>query len=340
VHEPFRVDDADIVLPTRTPEGRWLFPNPIQSGTTINPNFGQIHYLAYTGNSYFDALEVAVQKAMRHGVQLQTAFTWGKSMDTGSASGHGDQFSNSLSSLPYYDMRLLRTRSDFDIMRTLVFNVTWLVPSPRSLSGPAAWIASGWQLGGIFKVSDGVPFTATWGTGGDPQGLNNSDDWAFPDRLTTPGCANLINAGNPNHYVKTECFTVPKAPSLAFFNAAAPLGCDAAFGSADSTKPNYLWCSNLRGNAPRNLLTGPGTTNLDFSVFKNQPIKKISESFNVQFRAEFFNVMNHANFAVPSIALNHTDIFDSTGAPLGTAGVLTSTTTPGREIQFALKFGW
>jgi hypothetical protein len=87
-------------------------------------------------------------------------------------------------------------------------------------------------------------------------------------------------------------------------------------------------------------LTGPGTTNLDFSIFKNQPIKRISESFNVQFRAEFFNIMNHANFEVPSIALGHTDMFDGTGAPLATAGVLTATSTPGREIQFALKFNW
>jgi hypothetical protein len=87
-------------------------------------------------------------------------------------------------------------------------------------------------------------------------------------------------------------------------------------------------------------LTGPGTTNLDFSVFKNMPIKRISESFNVQFRAEFFNVMNHANFAVPSIASGYTDMFDSSGTPLGTAGLLNSTTTPGREIQFALKLGW
>ena len=87
-------------------------------------------------------------------------------------------------------------------------------------------------------------------------------------------------------------------------------------------------------------MTGPGTTNLDFSVFKNQSIKRISESFNVQFRAEFFNVMNHANFAVPSIALFRTDIFDGTGALSPTGGVLNSTSTPGREIQFALKFGW
>jgi hypothetical protein len=340
VHEPFRVDDGDIVLPTLT-EGRWLFPNPYGTGTTINPLFGSIGRLHYEGNSYYHALEVAVQKTMSHGVQFQTSFTWGKSMDIGSAAGHGDQFSNSISSLPYYDLSLLHTRSDFDIKRTLVFSLNWEVPSPKSLSGPAGWIANGWELGTIFKVSDGVPFTATWGTGGDPQGLLNSDDWAFPDVLNTPGCATLTNPGNPSHYVKTQCFSVPKAPSLAFFNAAPPLGCDQTFGSSDPTQPNYLWCTNLRGTAGRNLLTGPGTTNLDFSVFKNNSIKRISETFNVQFRAEFFNVMNHANFGVPSIALNHTDIFDSTGAlQSATGGVLTSTTTPGREIQFALKFGW
>jgi hypothetical protein len=100
-------------------------------------------------------------------------------------------------------------------------------------------------------------------------------------------------------------------------------------------------CFNLRGNAGRNLLTGPGMTNLDFSVFKNQSIKKISESFNVQFRAEFFNILNHPNFDVPSLALGHTDIFDGTGTlQPGTAGVLTATSNEGREIQFALKFNW
>jgi hypothetical protein len=78
---------------------------------------------------------------------------------------------------------------------------------------------------------------------------------------------------------------------------------------------------------------------LDFSVFKNHSIKKISESFNVQFRAEFFNILNHANFALPTTP-DRTDIFDSTGTPTGIAGQLTKTTTPGREIQFALKFAW
>jgi hypothetical protein len=97
-----------------------------------------------------------------------------------------------------------------------------------------------------------------------------------------------------------------------------------------------LPCFNLRGNAGRNTLVGPGLTELDFSLFKNNYIKRISERFNVQFRAEIFNILNHANFAPPSTPVN-TDIFDGTGASSPGAGVLTRTTTTAREIQFAVK---
>jgi hypothetical protein len=359
VHEPFRTDDADIVLPTLTSAG-YLYPQVDAGGNQcigstatnqcpntgnppqkINTHFGQIHYLTYEGNSTYHALQTAVQRPMSHGVQFQTSFTWGRSMDTGSATGHGDQFTNSISSLPAYDLRALHARSDFDVKRTLVVSLTWQVPSPKSLSGPAAWVTNGWELGGIYKVSDGIPFTPTWGTGGDPQGLNNADDWAFPNRLNTPGCATLTNPGNPNNYIKTQCFTVPTAPDMAFWNA----NCDPNPPNAQPTSgpafaAQFPQCFNLRGNAGRNILTGPGLMNLDFSVFKNNSIKRISESFNVQFRAEFFNVLNRANFALPPIALFRTDIFDGTGAPSPTAGVVNSTATPGREIQFALKFVW
>jgi len=78
---------------------------------------------------------------------------------------------------------------------------------------------------------------------------------------------------------------------------------------------------------------------LDFSIFKNNYIKRISENFNAQFRAEFFNILNRANFAVP-VNPDNTDIFNSSGAATGVAGLLTSTTTTAREIQFALKVSW
>jgi hypothetical protein len=76
---------------------------------------------------------------------------------------------------------------------------------------------------------------------------------------------------------------------------------------------------------------------LDVSVFKNNRIRRISESFNAQFRAEFFNVLNRANFASPT---DHSTVFDQSGNAVSTAGLITSTQTTSRQIQFALKLIW
>jgi hypothetical protein len=362
VHQPFKVDDANFVIPTLTPAG-YLYPkvdvagnlwdptnNCIQTDPNanpgdppicnpprkINPKFGKISYITWSNNSFYHALQVGVHKKMSHGLQAQGSFTWGKSIDSNSATAYGDTFSNSISSLHWFDQRLSRGLSDFNIARTLVINVVWDVPAPKPISGPAAWVLNGWELGGIYTASDGVPFTATYGTDADPLNQLNSDPWAFPDRLTGPGCQTLTDPGNPNTYTKTQCFAVPTAPTPAFWAA----NCDPAPPTFGGPLPaGSLQCFNLLGNAGRNILIGPGTSNLDFSIFKNIPVKKISESFNVQFRAEFFNVLNRPNFAVP-VTPDNTDIFDSTGSATGAAGLLTSTTTTSREIQFALKFAW
>jgi hypothetical protein len=334
VHLPFVLSGTDSVIPTKTPQG-YLFPSPVASGTTINPNFGSLGGVFFAGDSFYDALLLGVQKVMSHGVELQGSFTWGKSIDTGSATDIPDQFSNTLLGLPFYGLKSIRGLSDFNIARTLVFSFTWQVPAPKSLSGPAAWIANGWELGAVFKASDGVPFTPTFGTDGDPLGTNSDAPLDFPDRLAGPGCGSLINPGNPNNYIKTQCFAVPSAPNMAFWTA----NCDPTPLGPGTPPVPFPQCFNLRGNSGRNILIGPGTSNLDFSLFKNFHIKRISEGFNVQFRAELFNILNHANFAVP-VTPDHTDIFDSTGAPTGVAGLLTSTTTDARQIQFGLKVVW
>jgi hypothetical protein len=278
---------------------------------------------------------------MTHGVQIQGSYTWGKSMDNNSGVVAGDTFGNGIGSLSWFDLKLSRAVSDYNVPRVLVVNASWQLPTNKSISPALGWVVNGWELGGILKLNDGPPFTPTFGTsGGDPLGLGSTDPWAFPDRLATPGCSSLVNPGNPNNYIKTQCFSVPTAPSVAFFNAPAPLGCDPATGqSTDSSAPNYLSCFNLRGNAGRNILPGPGLVNLDFSLFKNNPVRRISETFNVQFRAEIFNILNHANFALP-VEPDNTDVFDETGASTGTEGLLTKTTTSSRQIQFALKVIW
>jgi hypothetical protein len=341
VHMPLRIDDIDIVMPTKTSAG-YLWPNPIGSADVINPNFGSIRGIFYAGDSLFHALEAGVTKKMSHGVQFQTSFTFGKTIDNSSGTGYADQFSNSMSSLTWFDKSLTRSVSDFNIGRTLVFNASWELPEAKSINAALGRLVNGWQLGGIFKVSDGVPFTPTFGTGGDPVGIGSSDDWAYPDRLATPGCKSLVNPGKPDNYIKTECFSVPSAPNMAFWTA----NCDPfppSIQSSDPTAPpvpaTFPQCFNLRGNAGRNILTSPGLFNVDFSLFKNNYIKQISENFNIQFRAEIFNILNHPNFG-PPVMPDNTDIFGSDGTLSGSAGVLSSTVTTSREIQFALKFIW
>ncbi len=373
VHQPFRVDEADLVLPRKTPLG-YLWPQVDALGNiftpqcnqldpngsdppapTCNPpqpvnrNFGSVRGMFYEGHSYYNAFEGQLAKRMSHGFQLQGTYTWSKSIDTSSASVAGDSFGNSISSLPWFDLRLSRGLSDFNVGHTFVLNGTWEVPTPQSLAPPAQWALGGWELGLIFTASDGVPVSPTWGTGSDPLNSLSSDDWTFVNRLGGSGCNSLTNPGNPNNYIKTGCFSVPTAPNLAFWNAncdPAPISLGQAFDPVNPANsfngnPPTPWlpplaCFNLRGNAGRNVIVGPGITELDFSLFKNNHIKRISERFNVQFRAEMFNILNHANFAPPATPTN-TDIFDGTGLPSAGAGVVTRTTTTAREIQFAVK---
>ena len=90
------------------------------------------------------------------------------------------------------------------------------------------------------------------------------------------------------------------------------------------------------GNDPRNNVIGPGLINLDFSVTKDNYIKRISEFANLQFRAEIFNIANHPNYAFP-IANNLASLGADGSTPPG-FGTLTQTQAPERQIQFALKF--
>ena len=99
-------------------------------------------------------------------------------------------------------------------------------------------------------------------------------------------------------------------------------------------------CQNLLGNSGRNSVIGPGLRDFDFSLFKNSPIHRISETFNVQFRWEVFNILNHANFNPPPPAARQ--VFTAAGVEnITTAGVLAApTATTSRQMQFALKFIW
>ena len=296
IHQAFRSDDVNTTLPTITPQG--IFFN---GGPKLNPNAGQIAALFWTGHSYYNGLQTQVVKRMGHGVQSQSSFTYSKAIDDGSAALAGDPFGNSISGLFYFDERSRRGPADFNVGKNFVQNLIWTLPTANSLHGPAGWAANGWEMGGIFQAQDGLPFTPL--LAGDVLGLKDTAPYDVPDLV--PGCSPTklqynVPAQRQVQYINLNCFGTPNP-------------------------------SNRLGNVSRNSLTGPGLKDLDLSIFKNNKVPAISEAFNVQFRAEFFNILNFTNFAVPSA-----------GKTLAgsSAGLLTSTQTSSRQIQFALKLSW
>jgi len=303
VHQLFRGDDMNMVLPTLTAAG-YLWPSPAGSGTVQNPNFGRIDVSTYNTNSSYNALEAEMTKQFSHGLRVQGSYTWSKCLDGGSGSVLGDPFSNSISNLFFFDTNFNYSLCDFNVAQSAVVNYTYDLPSPALAFAPARWALGGWELGGIFSARTGLPFSVL--IGGDPLGTKSASPFDFPNHVSGPGCQSAVNSGSQVDYINLNCFAVPN-----------PI--------------------TLLGDAQRNSLIGPGLVDFDFSLIKNNYVKKISENFNVQFRAEFFNILNRANFNPPT---DNEALFSQSGSPVGGAGLIDSTSATAREIQFALKIIW
>jgi hypothetical protein len=338
VHMVTSSEDPNIVEPTLTSAG-WLWPGPFgapgidTSAQRINPNFGSMRGRYWLGDSAYHGLVVDVEKRMAQGFYIRGSFTWQKSLDDTSTTQDGDSFTNSIgfpdlfdtthAPYPTFYKKLWYGRSDFNIGRTLIINGVWDIPAPKSTERLVTLVAKGWEMSGIFTVHDGQPFTPTWGTSGNVTGSFGSGNNGFVDQLHTPGCSNPINPQNPVNYIKASCFTLPVAPTMAFWTA----NCDPLL--TGTIPESFPTCVNLEGNSGRNVIVGPGLADLDFAMMKNT---YVTERLNIQFRAEAFNIANRANFSPPG-----TDIFDSTGALIPSVGRISTTTTKSREIQFALK---
>jgi hypothetical protein len=338
-HSPFLDDTANTVLPRKVPGvgDVWPIPytlGPAGAGTAalLNPNVGMIRSVQYLSNSWYDALQMKIDKRMSHGFEVEGSFTWSKSIDDSSGSSAGDTFLSDYASPPWYDMSLNKGLSDFNIGRNLVINGVWNAPTPRNKV--ASRVLGGWEFGLITELSDGVPLFPTIGLD-EPDLLGEVFSTVNPPEVIGgPGCSSLVNPGNVVSYIKAQCL------GLVPLTAANAAYCDSARGAADG---NPGTCPNIRGNLGRNSLIGPGLFNVDVSTLKNNYIPKISESFNIQFRAEFFNVLNHPNFAPPgvnSLTGGDLELINGAGQSVPGFGRIVATQTPNRIVQLALKIVW
>jgi outer membrane receptor protein involved in Fe transport len=344
VHSTFSTDDSNMVLPTLTSAG-YLWPcgpdgnghpcaagflpngtqaNPVPS-VRLNPNVGRIRATWWDNSSSYHGLQAGLAKRMSHGFQAQGSYTWSKCIDMGSGGLLGDPYANSLSSLMFFNRGGRRGVCDFNITQNFVVNYLWEPPTPKFGGAAVQHVLGGWEFGGVIVASTGSPFTVL--IAGDPLGQSSTDPFAFASRHSGSGCGNPVT-GNVNGYINLNCFSPPVAPA-SFSAVCQPV--------VDANGPIPGSCLNLFGNAGRNTVVGPGLVNVDFSAFKNNYITRISETFNIQFRAEFFNLLNHPNFQAP---VKHNAIFNQDGSLASSAGEINSTSTFSRQIQFGLKIIW
>ena len=224
-------------------------------------------------------------------------------VDGYSSSVFPTQFQNSTSTL-FINRHLNRGPSDFNVGRVGVIHGLWQLPEVRARASALKSLTNGWEMAGIFTISDGMPFTPL--ISGDTVGENSSGSYDVPNRVIGPACTHLTNRGDPNQYINLACYSFPVP-------------------------------ATLLGNAGRNSLIGPGLAELDYSVNRNFAMRFLSEAASLQFRAEAFNLANRANFESP---LPNNSLYNTTGAPLASAGIITATATTSRQIQLALRLSW
>lgn len=351
IHNPFQTDTLNTCFPTDTSAG-WLFPNPsipnscpaitnpaptgIVPNTIVNPFVpGLLLSTAFFSESTYNSLQVNYAKKISHGLEAEVSYTWQKSFDNSSGSFAGDNYSsNPTAATPWWDGRITRGLSDFNVTRNLSINWLYQVPTPKSFAGPAGWVARGWSVGGLLTLSDGVPMWPMGGLNSDPLGQANSEPM---DVLSlAPGCTpkNVVQPGNIQ-YLRPECFTYPVAPNQAFWNANCNQTPNLDGLTIAQAGLNPLTCTNLLGNLPRNAIIGPGLFDVDMSFIKDNHISKFGENFDIEFRAELFNIFNRTNFQGPTDNLDAQDPLLIDNPSFGQ--IDQATQVPMREIQFALK---
>jgi hypothetical protein len=291
-----------VFLPGQSTENN-VNQRRLYSGCTLAEpapcNFASIGLISGIANSNYDAMEMSLRKRFSHGLSFLASYTLSKTIDdvssfniTGSAS-QSVAGENDLAQNPF-DLAAERGRSMFDARHRFVLSYEWNLPFWKHAERWYEHVLGDWQVNGITTFMSGTPFTVYDSQdvalqGGAPEISGFSSN--RPDRV-----------GNPN--------SGPRTPQE-WFNVSAFQRLDPVLRAGQF------------GNEGRNVVQGPGYQQWDFSAIKNVPIR---ESKTLQFRAEFFNLFNHANFRLPN-----NDISSPNFGKISEA-------LPGRLVQLALKF--
>jgi hypothetical protein len=315
--------DVNTVIPTPTANGLPGTPFPPGSPVRANPALSNARYTLSNADSRYNALQVDVTRRFGSGLRFRGAYAFAKSLDDHSASFLANEgIAGATTILIPQNPRADWGPSNYDVTHQFVGNFNYDLPLGkgkllgRNAGGIEDKLLSGWQWNGIGTVQTGFPFTPLVSFN-----RSNNGDSRAPDRVSlNPNFNGPLVLGTPNQWFNPAAFMLPAAGSY--------------------------------GNAGRDILRGPGLGNLDISLFKTTAL---TEAMKLQFRAEFFNILNRPNFGMPTVFT-----FTASGAPTGpgipagapavagaattpvspSAGLINITSTDQREIQFGLKLLW
>jgi hypothetical protein len=271
----------------------------IPIGSRPNPYVSNGFFWYSEGNSSYNALQIDVNRRLTQGFQIRANYTWSKNLDNNSALTIAQAANEPQMIMDRNDLRRDWGPSALNVTHQASFSAHYDLPFGKgqrwasNLSDVGNKIIGGWQLNEITTLLSGFPFTPLMGSNRSGNG-----DTRNPDRPNlNPAFTGPVVTGDPNHWFNPNAF-IP-----------APYG--------------------TYGNLGRGTFNGPGLTEVDLSILKNIAV---SERVSLQFRAEFFNLMNHVNYASPN-----TTVFTNTGAVSPTAGMINGLATNPRQIQFGLK---
>ncbi len=276
----------------------------IASGTPLaNPALGAAWSWFSRGDSSYHALEVDLNHRLSHNLAIRGTYTWSKALDDGdslNATAAGN--APGLVSNPF-DLRADWGPATYDVRNTGVISELWRLPfgHHQRFFANAARLTN--ALVGGWTANSIV--TLQSGFPFTPQlsyNPSNNGDTKNPVRpFLNPAFYGNPIVGKVSEWYNPDAFVAPP-PGSGFY-----------------------------GNLGRDSLTGPGITEWDYSMFKDTTIR---ERLRLQLRAEFFNILNHSNFNTPNLV-----VFTPSGLS-PTAGLVTSTSTTSRQIQFAAKLLW
>jgi len=290
-------EDMNEPVPTYLADGSAFYP---AESKNANPALANTTSWVSQGVGLYNSLVVDVRRSFSGGLQFRGNYTYSKNLDDGSA------WNTSVSgNTPAFVMFPLNPKLDWgpaatDVRHVASFNGSYELPfGPKRrylqhASRPVRFIAYGWAASAIFNVQTGFPFTPQLGY--NPTGNGDTRNPVRPN--WNPDFKGDLYPRSVNQYFNSAAF-LPPAPGT-------------------------------YGNVSRDALTGPGLTQLDFSATRNA---RLTERLGFQFRAEFFNILNHTNLSTP----NEVVYTSATSGISPTAGLVTSTSTTSRQIQFGAK---